>query len=372
MPISNYWTTSGKALQPRSKIPLVIPAFSYTDLQWLATSRVVFEVDFELESRVTLKYPIRKPSGANFVLAVRLSDGSRYKLWDHEDDDLHYPLYSGQLLTLEFSIEIWTVEGTECNSDEDIDILTNSTELDVCCSPGGSEYLGTTDTTIFSFIDVVAIDPDELLIFEEELPTSASAVPDAPVLSGVVVPPYDASLTWTDVTGESGYRLYRSSNGVTYALLATLAADVLAYLDTFGSGSGFYYKVRAFNSSGNSAYSNVVNLTTSFTMYYGRDVDTTVIEAEVLAMTSRTQSGPAGIYNIGAAAGYIYFCWPVAETAPTSIKVGAFDFVLADSGLGYSDTTNGLTHTTLTVSGASYRVYRSYNTLAGSLVVTVT
>lgn len=368
---SNFWTTSRKANQPRQKIPLIIEAFSYSDLEWLGASRVIFEVDFALDNDFTLSYPIRKPKGCDFVLCIRLDDGSRYKLWNHDDDDLHYPLYSGQLISADCSVEIWSTTASTVTS-AGLEILSNNTELDVCCHEANTDYDGTIDTTIFATLDEASGDADETLIFDEELPTAASAVPSAPVLSGAISPPFDISLTWTDVSGETGYKLYRSSDNITFVLVATLANDVLAYLDTFGSGSGFYYKVKAYNSVGDSVFSNTVNIVTSFTMYYGRNAGTTVNEAAVLAMTALTQSGPGGIYTFGAAAGYIYFAWPAAETAPTSIKVGAFDFVLADSGLGYASTTNGLTHTTLTVSGASHRIYRSYNTLAGAINVTVT
>lgn len=369
---SNFWTTSRGANQARQKIPLIIPAFAYTDLEWLGTSRAIFEVDFALDDDLTLRHPIRKPTGCDFVLCVRNDDGTRYKLWNHADDDLHYPLYNGQLISADFSIEIWSTTASTVTSTSDIEILTNNTEVDVCCCTAPTDYDGTLDTTIFGALEEASGDSEETIIFDEALPTAATAVPDAPVLSGVIAPPFDISLTWTDVSGETGYKLYRSSDNVTYTLIATLANDELAYLDTFTTASGFYYKVRAYNSFGNSVYSNVVHIVTSFTMYYGRNAGTTVNEAAVLAMTARTQSGPGGIYTFGAAAGYVYFAWPASETAPTSIKVGAFDFVLADAGLGYSDTTNGLTHTTLTVSGTTHRIYRSYNTLAGAINVTVT
>ncbi len=52
------------------------------------------------------------------------------------------------------------------------------------------------------------------------------------------------------------------------------------------------------------------------------------------------------------------------------MRVGAFDFVLETSGT-YSNVTNGLNWAAVTVSGSSYRIYRSYNTLAGSLNITI-
>lgn len=369
--LSNFWTTHRPTSPPRARIPVVVPAFSYTDLEWLGASRVLFEVDYALTSRITLAYPVATPAGADFMLAVRLSDGTRYKLYDHADGVLHYPIYAGQLLTTSFTIEIWSVDSSTATLSSALDIPSNSTELDICyASTASTEYTGTTDTTIFGLLDTASGDPDIILPFEEAFPLTAATVPDAPVLSGVLTPPNSVTLTWTDVGGETGYKLYRSNDGVTYYLLTTLSHDVTTYVDTFSSSSGFYYKIRAYNSVGNSAYSNVVNVVTSFTAYYGRNTSTTVNSSDVLAMTAVTQSGPAGIYSVGAGAGYIYFAFPTTEPAPATMRVGAFDFVLETSGT-YSNVTNGLNWAAVTVSGSPYRVYRSYNTLAGSLNITI-
>ncbi|MCI0782981.1 MAG: matrixin family metalloprotease [Chloroflexi bacterium] len=73
-----------------------------------------------------------------------------------------------------------------------------------------------------------------------------------------------ASLTWSDVAGEWGYELWRAAVSCAtatdpdFALLDTVADGTLAYTDTdYGNGlaSGSYcYKARAFNKSGESAF----------------------------------------------------------------------------------------------------------------------
>ena len=71
-------------------------------------------------------------------------------------------------------------------------------------------------------------------------------------------------LSWSDNSGdEDGFRLERSSDGSTFSLLATLGAGATAYSDTgLGSGTTWWYRVRAFNAGGNSAFSNVASATT--------------------------------------------------------------------------------------------------------------
>lgn len=65
-------------------------------------------------------------------------------------------------------------------------------------------------------------------------------------------------VAWDDVTGETGYRVERSSDGTNYAQLATVAADVTTYTDvTVAAGATYWYRVQAFNATTSSGYSNV-------------------------------------------------------------------------------------------------------------------
>ena len=66
-------------------------------------------------------------------------------------------------------------------------------------------------------------------------------------------------LTWNAVDGAASYKVYRatSQNG-TYSLLGTVTAT--SYTNTGAkAGTTYYYKVKAVNSAGESAYSNIVS-----------------------------------------------------------------------------------------------------------------
>jgi hypothetical protein len=96
--------------------------------------------------------------------------------------------------------------------------------------------------------------------------TSATSPLSAP--SGLAATAASASqinLTWTDHSGaETGFSIERSTtSGAGYALVATAGANATAYSDTGLSASAtYYYRVRAYNSSVNSAYSNEASATT--------------------------------------------------------------------------------------------------------------
>ncbi|HEX2910128.1 MAG TPA: fibronectin type III domain-containing protein [Chloroflexia bacterium] len=78
-------------------------------------------------------------------------------------------------------------------------------------------------------------------------------------LTASAVGPRQVNLSWNDnSSGEDGYYIERAatSNG-TFTLIGTTGSNATGYQDqTVLDGSDYYYRVRAFNSSGNSAYSN--------------------------------------------------------------------------------------------------------------------
>ena len=89
---------------------------------------------------------------------------------------------------------------------------------------------------------------------------SVTPKPSAPVVKiGNSAASGKPMLTWNTVSGATSYKVYRatSQNG-TYSLLGTVTAT--SYTNTGAkAGTTYYYKVKAVNSAGESAYSNVVS-----------------------------------------------------------------------------------------------------------------
>jgi len=71
-------------------------------------------------------------------------------------------------------------------------------------------------------------------------------------------------LAWTDnADNESGFKIERSLNGSTFNEIDTVGVNATGYSDTTVSENTlYYYRVRAYNSAGNSAYTNVASDTT--------------------------------------------------------------------------------------------------------------
>src|SRR5262249_38358693 len=92
---------------------------------------------------------------------------------------------------------------------------------------------------------------------------SATLVPAVPGgLTASAVSTTQINLAWSDVAGETGFKIERSLDGVNWAQVATTAAGVTSYQDTaLNGGTTYDYRVRATNAGGDSAYSNHTSAT---------------------------------------------------------------------------------------------------------------
>ena len=90
--------------------------------------------------------------------------------------------------------------------------------------------------------------------------TTASLGPPAPPtgLRVTAVASNEIDLVWTDhASNEDGFKVERSANGLTFAQITTTPINVTNAADrTVVPGSINYYRVRAYNAAGDSAYSN--------------------------------------------------------------------------------------------------------------------
>ncbi|HTL28569.1 MAG TPA: PKD domain-containing protein, partial [Tepidisphaeraceae bacterium] len=71
-------------------------------------------------------------------------------------------------------------------------------------------------------------------------------------------------LTWSDnSTREDGYKIERSTDGKTWSQITSVGTSTTSYTNTgLSSGKKYYYRVRAYNTYGNSSYTNTASATT--------------------------------------------------------------------------------------------------------------
>src|SRR5207244_3166800 len=90
-------------------------------------------------------------------------------------------------------------------------------------------------------------------------PTPTPAAPTS--LTATAASSSQINLAWVDnSSNESGFKIEQSTNGTTFAQIGTVAANIKSYSNTgLNASTKYYYRVRAYNSGGNSGYSNIAN-----------------------------------------------------------------------------------------------------------------
>ncbi len=145
------------------------------------------------------------------------------------------------------SSELWT-----SNQNEARDGLGTSVKFSVPTPANGRVYVGTAD---------------HLVVYGP--PGSATAPPAAPTdLNAFETGPSTISLSWTSNSdNETGFAIERSTDGMNFNQIATVAANVTTYGDSgLSSDMTYFYQVRAYNlydTLSYSAYTNIASATTA-------------------------------------------------------------------------------------------------------------
>ena len=91
-------------------------------------------------------------------------------------------------------------------------------------------------------------------------------------LTSVAVSSEQIDLTWQDNSdNEDGFKIERSLDGVSFEEIATIVANTATYSDTgLNSGTTYYYRICAYNTAGNSEYSDTAEAATQYAIYINR------------------------------------------------------------------------------------------------------
>jgi hypothetical protein len=102
--------------------------------------------------------------------------------------------------------------------------------------------------------------------YADNISLAAGTTPAAPSgLSAATVSSSQINLSWTDnASNESGFRIERKTgSGGSWSQIATVGANATSYQNTgLTAATTYYYRLRAYNSSGNSSYSGEASATT--------------------------------------------------------------------------------------------------------------
>jgi hypothetical protein len=128
----------------------------------------------------------------------------------------------------------------------------------------------TTNTTYFYRVRATNAVGDSAYSNEASATTQLNP-PAAPSgLTATAASTTQINLTWTDnSSNETGFKIERKTGaGGTYAQIATVGASVTTYSNTgLAIGTNYFYRVRATNGGGDSAYSNAASATTLTTLW---------------------------------------------------------------------------------------------------------
>lgn len=159
-------------------------------------------------------------------------------------------------------------------------------------------------------------------------------------------------LAWSNVTGNTGYRIERSTDLITWSLLTTVLTDVVTYEDTgLTTNTIYHYRVRAFDASGGSAWSNTASVTTGQTATVENSNESyseTVVEGSTLVLPDidhvdtdgSTVSTPAQEVFVAIQQSGIAYQRPPVSGLTTSYRTGDDAWHLVNGSYDYTPPTN--------------------------------
>jgi hypothetical protein len=124
------------------------------------------------------------------------------------------------------------------------------------------------------------------------LPNPPASAPSS--LTTTVVGSNQVNLTWTDNTSdEDGFKIERKDGSTgTFAQIATVGSNLTSFSNTgLTDGVTYFYRVRAFNTGGNSGYSNESSATPSSGSNFALNKPTTASSTDTTSATSRAVDG---------------------------------------------------------------------------------
>ncbi len=124
---NNFWQTSRPVVPiDKQRAYITLPAFSSTFV-WRGVPTIVLEYQYAATNNFTLTGVLpSKPVDANFTLCIKYrvdSEVFRFKLWSTEGQLTDTPLYNGEVIKKNFTLEVWS------RGDDSPVVLSSSTNF---------------------------------------------------------------------------------------------------------------------------------------------------------------------------------------------------------------------------------------------------
>lgn len=189
---------------------------------------------------------------------------------------------------------------------------------------------------------------------------SATTIPPTPTgLNATVVSATQVNLSWSNVPGETGYTVQRSTDGVNFSQIGTTGANVVTFSDTTAvAGTTYQYRVIATHAAGSSAPSSSVSATTipaasllSATAVSSSQINLswTNVAGETGYVIERSANGTSGWSQIGSTAANV----TTFQNTGLQMSTTYFYRVRAVNGSGQSVNSNTASATTLLAAPAA-------------------
>lgn len=124
--------------------------------------------------------------------------------------------------------------------------------------------------------------------YSNEVSVTTVALPAAPSgLTAKVASSSRISITWKDNSNnETGFKIERKTAGGSYTQIATVGVNATSYISTgLSNNTRYYYRVRAYNTAGNSNYSNETSAVTGTVPAAPADLAATTVSSSKIKLT---------------------------------------------------------------------------------------
>jgi len=279
-------------------------AYTYVKVYWKASSAESWTTDTETLSGTAVTRDITvtaENTSYGFRIRGYYSDSTLNSEYETESDqtsgimaptDLLYTTVGGTQVDLTWTDNSSVEDGFEIYKDG-LYLASN-----VADDTSGSAT-GLTPATAYKF-KVRAYKGTTYSAFCTEVEVTTGDPPDADPVIGTVTAVSSTSLTvtWTDTaTNATKFYIYRSTDDLTYTEITSVDDGTETYTDTgLTDDTTYYYKVKAWNVSGWSSFSDSANGTTSLDLDPPTDLVATAISATQITITW-TDNAPSADYH---------------------------------------------------------------------------